>query len=293
MSNPNFYNRAYKLTLLDEQSGKKKEFTQLDIRFSIKKIVLPCRYTAKISILGLPLDEMNDIAALSAYDMLTAAKKFRKRISLEAGYGKELHSVFSGYILMANIQKPPNMWLDMTATNFIDNLDGSVNLSFKEGLTPKDVLTSVLNQMHLTPVNTYTGADATSKRLGPTVINGGWSDVFKKLNDLADWNIYYDNGVVFVVDQPFKTTANSKPRKIDRMNGLLTVRNVDYIGCSVQTYLNPNATLSAYMEVESELIKAANGKYWINSITHEGHFRGNEWFTTYDGIRRKDKEEKK
>lgn len=290
MSKHNFYGRSYHLTLTDERTANKKVFTELDIKFSIKKIVFPCRYTAKISILGLPWTEMNDIAATSIYDAPTAARKFRKRVSLTAGYINRETEIFSGYIVMASIQRPPEMWLDMTVVNFIDNLDGNVNLSWKDGMTAKMILDETAKKMNIPVAYKYSGLDAINNELGPTVINGGWLSVFQKLDKLANWNVYYDNGFIFVVDQPFKTRYNENPRTINQENGLLKVKNVDLIGCSVQTYLDSTASMSAYMNVDSQLMPVANGKYWINSITHEGHFRGNEWFTTYDGIRRKEKE---
>ena len=285
MSNKNIYQRSYHLTIVDELTGVSKTYTNLDIKFRIKKVMAPTRYTAKISVLGLSWETMNNISATSLYDITTAAQKLKKRIILKAGYVDNEVEIFGGYIVAATIQSPPDMWLNMTVCNYVDFAEGSKSLSYGAGMTAKQIAFAVSDSLKIPIVYKCKNQEAATTKLGPTVISGNWSAIFKRLQKLASWEVFYDNGFIYIADNSFADLSNELELTFNKRTGLIKVNSIDFISCSITTFLNQNANLSNIMNVESELMPVVNGKYRIFTKEYFGHFRGKEWYSTFYGMR--------
>lgn len=278
MSNAAFYKRSYHLTFTDEVTGVSKTYTDLDIKFNISRMIVQAKMEASIDVLGLSWNTINEITATSIMSP-PEARQLRKRVTLTAGYDGNEMALFTGYISYAICDPPPEMWLHMKADNYNEDVSSQYQLSIAKGTRLKDVFNYAANKIGFQPKWEYTGDNKECSEM--LITCNSKTGVIKAVNDLADWMVFYDNQFLFACDNRDKASIGT----VNRNTGLIRVNKVDYVGVAFQTWIRNEYPLAAYVNLESELIPAANGKYFIVSKTFNGHYRGNEWFTIYDCIR--------
>lgn len=275
MSNKAFYNRSYHLTFTDEVTGFTRTYTELDIKFSLKRAIIQAKNEASIDILGLSWDMINELTATSIMSPISA-RQLRKRVTLTAGYEGNEAAIMTGYIVHATCDPPPEMWLHLVVDNYVEDVHDVYNISISQGVRLKDLFMYACKQIGFQPKWEYTGDNKVCSSWN--VSCGNKTSVIKYLNELANWHVFEDNQFLYAVDYVPKKNAGT----VNRRTGLIRVTNVDYIGVAFQTWIRNDYPLASNINLESELVPAASGKYWIYTKEFKGHYRGNEWFVTYD-----------
>lgn len=278
MSNGRFFKRSYHLTFTDEVTGKSRTYTELDIKFNIKKMICQHKYEAKISILGLSFQTINEITATSIMSPIVA-RQLKKRVTLTAGYDGNETALFTGYIVHAVCGTPPEMWLHITADNYVEDVQEVYKFNSKKGIPLLTVFKNAAKTIGWQPVIWYTGENLPCSEFA---FVGNKTNMVSSLNQLANWEVFNDGQFLYAVD---KRVDKDSIGVVERKSGLIRVTNVDYVGASFQTWLRNDYPLARSVELKSELIPAANGKYRIYEKEYNGHYRGGEWFTIYHGIR--------
>lgn len=282
MSNKRYFKRSYHLRLKDELTGNTKDFSSIDIKFHVNRMVAQQKIEATIDILGLTVDSINLLTATSVMSP-TTARQYKKRITLTAGYeGNEVH-IFSGYVTSASVDQPPEMWVHIKADNIFEDIHEVFDISCSPDMTAHEIFEYCAKQMGMTPKDDTTF----SKNVKP----GGLSTIGTKTNIIQqltllcpNWQVFFDNGLLYAVDTSLE--AREVVGCVCADTGLLAVSGVTYLGCDVVTWLANDYPLSQWIEVKSQLMPSANGKYRIMTKEFKGHFRGKEWYTTYHTIRR-------
>ena len=73
---------------------------------------------------------------------------------------------------------------------------------------------------------------------------------------------------------------------ISQDNGLLGIGNIDIAGAKIVHRLNDNFPILSWVKLDSRLIESANAKpYFVTSVHHTGHLRGEKWQTEIELIR--------
>lgn len=281
MSSKAFFNRSYHLTITDELTKKSRTYTELDIKFSVKRPVGPCKVEAHISILGLSAQTINELTAVSIMAPVQAFQK-KKRITLTAGYEGNETAIFTGYITHAVCDPPPNMWLHITAYTFSEDVQEVFKCSLKNGTKLKDAFEYAAKLLGYTPKWEYTGFN---KDVAGWTICGNRTNIIQCLNELASWYVFVDGQFLYAVDKHIKYRQSAVSGSLDRKNGLIRVLDVNYYGATFQTWLRNDVPLARFVKLVSELIPSASGVYNIYEKEYRGHFRGDEWFTIYSGKR--------
>lgn len=286
MSSKRFFKREYKLVIEDGQSGETYILTNLDIKFKAQKYVACVKFEAQIDILGLSKDVVNSLVATSLYDPHSVVTKLRKHIVLKAGYAGSLVDVFDGYVVHASVDSPPNMWVHLTVNNFIEDVHDVYDISCSKDMTINAVFDYVAQRFGWTPRNETT--TSVMFHAGAFNVLGTKSKVMKQLQlMMPQWRIFYDNGLLYAVDKDSMDDKKKQYQKINRESGLLSVSGIDLVGGNFTTWLANDVPLSRWIDVESELYKPASGLYRVISKQFVGHFRGREWYTTYECLRNK------
>lgn len=281
MANQRFFKRSYHLKIQDEQAGTTKDLSALDVKFHVHRMVGQHKFEADIDILGLSAESINSITATSVMSPVSARSQ-RKKIILSAGYENAEVAIFSGYIVSAYTDSPPQMWLHIKADNYLEDNNHTIyDISLEEDVKLFDILEYVGKQIGCVVINKSTQSN---NPVGGFYYFGTQTDIVSGLSDLADWEVFVDNGFLYAVDRIGSSDGNMK---VNRHTGLLATSSVTYIGADMTMFLQEPCALGQSVELESELMPSASGKYRIISLEFTGHFRGEKWYTILHGIRQR------
>lgn len=280
MSSSRFFKRTYELTITDEASGWSKTFTDLDIRFNIKRYKTQTAFKAEIGVLGLSHEDINRIS-VTATSMWYEALRMRKTITLSAGYDGNNSLIFKGFIVNAVPTSPPEMWLNMTAVNYTDIGGPVYQITMAKGSTLADIANYVAYRLDM-PINADMFTQGNVRTNGMTVI-GGKTEVLSALKKVyRNWNVYEDLGILVVTDQPLDASKGGNV-EFSLKSGLLSLSNVTFYGVDVTTFLQDVPMFTNSFSVKSEMIPSANGTYKLIGKEFVGHYRGREWFSKFIG----------
>jgi len=127
--------------------------------------------------------------------------------------------------------------------------------------------------------------------------SGTVSELIKKLNDLDPQKMlkfYIDNRkdekkdfLVVKAKAAVDESGNSGQKMkttnlqyLDVKHGLIGLPSlVQGNNLRCRSLLSPNLKMLDWVKMESTIIPKMNGYWQINEVTHNGHFRGNEWYT--------------
>lgn len=284
MSSSFFYKRTYSLTITDELSGWSRTYTELDIKFQIKRAITQTAFQSTISILGLSVEDINRLT-VTATSMFSDAMRMRKKVELSAGYNGDNTLIYRGYIVSATVTSPPEMWLTMTAVNYYDVGDELGDHYIVKGTKLVDVIDYFANVMDMVPnTSKFSKGDLKINGFSTT---GGKSNIIRDLNALYNgWVVYEDLGNLIATDLKYNKMDDQEEEavELDRNNGLLAISNVTFYGVQVTTFLQDIPLFASRFRLTSELMPSANGIYRIKEREFIGHYRGNEWFSKFTGV---------
>lgn len=256
----------------------------LDFKFDIK-YAGDIAVTFKVGILGLGKET---IQRLTVWNLAQAMSRARK-IAVYAGYEKDglARPIATGIITQAIPTCPPEMWL-----NF-DCIIGSASFDPMPGKCIRgDRRKDILSYLGYLNGKTMTRWDAT--KVDPNGIVERFyvdkSPVFmlQRFADDQNISIYFEDDVIVAADRYawLDEKKANKPEKINIDTGLLAIGNIDLVGATIRTRLNLMAKLMSWVYLESKIMPSSNNLYYVICKRHVGQYRGKDWFTELQMIRR-------
>ena len=96
---------------------------------------------------------------------------------------------------------------------------------------------------------------------------------------------YIDNETL-IVDYENFSEAEGQSRthhKIDKNNGMIGLPEITKAGtiANITTLLKPEILVGDVIDLESVMIKKANGQYNVIGISYVGDFRGEKWYSMF------------
>lgn len=260
--------------VLEIQTDNKtvKTFDGLNVNFNISKQASAVTPSGRIIVANLTMEDVVNITTIAG--TYTNVKK-RKKVRLYAGYDDDIGMIFEGDITTAApITEPPDVWLQIEATNgFFDN-NRVVSKTIKEKTSIKNVASQVASWLDV-PLQWFATA---SKTVNLFSGSGSAGQFIRKLNALGDILAFKDEDGLVVLD--LKDPKRGITNEVSKETGMIGIPKADNNGIRVDVLLNPHLKLGQTINLKSGLIPSINGKYWIYGLTHSGSLRDNEYVTT-------------
>lgn len=249
-----------------------KTFDGLNVNFNISKQANSVTPSGRIIVANLTMDDVVNITTISG--TYTDVQK-RKKVRLYAGYEDDIGMIFEGDITSAApITEPPDVWLQIEATNgFFDN-NRVVSKTIKDKTTIKDIAEQVSSWLKV-PLQWLSTAN---KVVNMFSISGSAGQFIRKLNALGDIIAFKDEDGLVVLDS--KNPNRRITTEVSKETGMIGIPKADNNGIRVDVLLNPHLKLGQTINLKSGLIPSLNGQYWIYGLTHSGSLRDNEYVTT-------------
>ena len=255
----------------------------LDFKFDIQYTGdVATRFTC--GILGLGMDT---IQRLTVWNFAQAMSRQRK-IAIYAGYEKDglARQVAYGIITRAIPTSPPEMWLNFEC------LIGSPSFDPSDGKCLKDKTVAEILDV-LAKMNSFDSRwDAKTvpptKKVKHFYVGEAPVWLITKFASRIGVLIYTDGSTLVAADK-YAWLTNEVVKAEDVINvysGLLAIGNIDLKGATIQCRLNTKARLMTWIRVESVIMPSANNNYYVIAKRHVGHYRGKEWYTELQMIRR-------
>jgi hypothetical protein len=110
---------------------------------------------------------------------------------------------------------------------------------------------------------------------------GSQTQLLEALAKLGGGIPFLDNGKLVVVsEQDPAIQTGVLVKEISEASGMIGIPKVDYIGAEIKMLLDTTIKRGDTVHLTSNRIPAASGYYRVYHIRHEGHLRGEEWYTT-------------
>lgn len=246
--------------------------------------------TFTCSILGLTREHVN---ALTVWDKGQAIQK-KRYIEVYAGYasnGSDMSKpIFAGYVMNAIPTSPPEMWMNFECIRAWDKDQCITGVGTMRDASPRQILEKIAEVMEL-DFNLTSFMSSTIK----------WDDekytfAFdgkKKVQLTYDFAHQFNcicidqNGTVVAADRrEWLKAPKHIASEVSQDTGMLAVGNVDINGAKIVHRLNNTFELLSWVDVKSRLIPKMGARpYFVRSMRHTGHLRGDKWQTELNLIR--------
>lgn len=258
----------------------------LDFKFSGEKYG-SIYVNFEVSILGLNASTINDLTVWNPAEAISASR----RIEVYAGYenGGIANPIFEGIIIEAIPTNPPEMWLNFKCMKLASGTTDASGEVSMPGMIIGDMIGNIFtNIAHEFGLNA--GWDC-NKPTYDTIVNfdysGSRGKICEKFAQTFDITVYEEDGTLWAKN---KREQCEDPQglilPVNINNGLLGLTNVTLVGADIKMRLNDKSKLMSWVRLESKLIPKANGLYYVIRKKHTGHFRGEEWFTELQTLRK-------
>lgn len=267
---------------IETADGQRARFDGLDVKFTIKKSANAVMNRAEISIANLSMERVYNLTTFMS-PFLNEAK--RKTAQIHAGYVKntgdeDVPLIFQGEITRALPSMPPDVWLNCEARSGFYNNQNVVSLSLNGQTTVKDICAKAARELGLKLNYTAT----TNKSVAGFSHSGGATNMLERINELGGVIAFEDDGELKVMDVD-KPETSDYVRVLNRHSGLIGIPQPDNMGLKMKMLLDPTFKVGDRVELESEMLKKANGVYWCYALTHSGSLRDTEFYTEIEAKR--------
>jgi len=260
--------------ILEIQTDDKtvKTFDGLNVNFNVSKQASEVTPYGRIVVANLTMEDVVNITTIVG--TYTNVKK-RKKVRLYAGYDDDVGLIFEGDITSAApITEPPDVWMQIEATNgFFDN-NRVVSKTIKDKTPIKNVAEQIANWLKV-PLQWMA---TTNKVINLFSASGSAGQFIRKLNNLGDILAFKDEEGLIILD--LKNPKRKTTTEVSKNTGMIGIPKADNNGIRVDVLLNHHLKLGQTIDLKSELIPSINGKYWIYGLTHSGSLRDNEFVTS-------------
>lgn len=246
--------------------------------------------TFKCSILGLTREHIN---ALTVWDKGQAIKR-KRYLEVYAGYssnGDDMNKpIFAGYVMNAIPTSPPEMWMNFECIRAWDKDQCVTNVGTMRNASPREILQKIAEILELD--FNLTSFMASSISWDKKEYSFGFSGK-KKTQLTYDFAHQFNcicidqNGTLIAADKrEWLKAPRHITREISQDTGMLAVGNVDIAGAKIVHRLDNTFALLSWVDVKSRLIPNMDARpYFVRSIRHIGHLRGEQWQTEIELIR--------
>lgn len=254
------FQRNYRITIDLNDGGQaiviEPPFT---IDFSIQRNSLASPNTMSLNIYNLsPATRSNifqDRYILGTY----------KRIIVEAGYGDNISTIFSGAIFQASsVLRGTEVVTNITARDgFFDIANTTSYRTIEAGQTNREVISSLAGDFEFISQGEIGGVEKTINRA--VVLEGNTYNNIKK----------YSEGDVYVDLEKMHVLSNNQVLSdavfvLNAETGLLETPERQDTYLSVTSLFEPRIKVGQIVEIESEISPIYNGQYKAVGVTHQG-----------------------
>lgn len=246
-----------------------------------------------VSILGLSLETINRIAVANP----KKSNIRMRRIEVHAGYEKDniARPLMTGYIYNAIPTNPPEMWLNiqcMSITNLLFRLvDKPVEIASEDmkDLFEKGLARAIGHEGKLKwNVEKQIPLPKDSKDdLFSFIVDGMKCEALQKFGQKFGVTVASVKDRIVAVDQGSQLLKPSGSiQTIDLEHGLIGMNDITFYGCKIDRRLDDTVGYNDWVRLKSQIVGLASDDYRVTGITHTGHFRGKEWTTTLECLRK-------
>ena len=285
------FSRMYNLVFTAEDGSTLNIFTKqggyhaLDIKFDVDRALGALTTNGRISVLGLTKEHIKPFADMAGY--VIGGRQGKMNIKLTAGYyegGFKEVEIYNGGIKDVEITKPPDIWLNLTvneAWRYTEPIKDP-SLIYNEDKYKVEYVAASVVEKYGYRFKSYVDNEVSKTQVPafPLDKDTTFLDALSKLQDIADWYLFAREGIVYAYP---KDIAMDVPGtiKVDNEHGLVGVSGINGINADVTTFLQDQHPDLCKMKLTSITNPGANGTYRIMRKRFHGHFRGDEWYTTY------------
>lgn len=256
------FQRNYRLTVQADDGELITIESPLTLNFSIERSTMSSINSAQMTVLNLS----KKVRSRIFQDRFGNVQY--KRVVLQAGYGKQLSTVFIGNIFQANSFRNGN-----DIVTFIDARDGgfdttgSITSRTVEGGTVKETVSSLIAEFDNVTEGKIGTIEGEFKK--PVVLDGNTFELIKKYTkgrafiDLEELNVLGDNEVI-EGDVPLLTSAN----------GLLSTPRREDAYLTVETIFEPRIVMGQLLGIKSDIASEFDGQYKVIGVKHQGVISG-------------------
>lgn len=249
-----------------------KRLDGVEVKFSVDKTMSAVMNKANIEICNLT---SADIEYLTAYTSQFLVLQERKRIRIYAGYEEDgVGLIFDGDIVEAIPTSPPERWLKCKAlSGYYANKD-TISETLAGDIPVATVCYSCADLLGIPLIYEATSV----KKVSDFSFTGDKQKIIRELNEIGDITAYEDDGSLVVLDkgQPRGTLPI---RRIGEDSGLIGIPKPDAMGVSLQVFLDNALKIGQQIYLESKIIPACSGIYYIYELQHTGDLRGQDFYT--------------
>ncbi len=251
------FNRTYKLDIFTPEGTQITIQPPFTIKFSVKRNTLASANKATITITNLGESTRNQI-----YKDRYKFDQYWK-VTLQAGYGDSLSTLFIGSMYEAYSVKVKNEWL--TTIDCFDGMqaiqNGSVNTTISKDSTVKSVFDEALSNLPQVQPGSVS-LDEAEKQARGCALFGNSLEIMEQITGKTP---YIDNGRVYLLDD---NEILPKPvLKLDSSDLLETPRRRETF-LTIKAIFQPEAHVGRVYEIESKE-KKYSGQYKVMGLTHD------------------------
>lgn len=256
-----------------EFPGDTLTFEGLSIYATGRKYVATLQNTCECTIMNLTKEHRNYI--LSRTSPLNVP---RQLIRMSLNVGRESYgafTLFSGYIQQSRATQPPDIGITLIAlTNGFE-----VGTILSDNQSPLTQLSAIAAQV-ASNNNLTLDFQATDKQIENYSYNGAAAYQIQDLNEMGDIIAFVDNDVLTVVNAG--SGNNNGVRLINAATGMVGIPQFSEKGVIIKMMIDNTVQLGNTIQLESEMLPAANGEYIVQGIYYEVASRDQAFFYTLD-----------
>lgn len=254
----------------------------LNVRFNIVKMRGVMQNKCTVAICNLKKEQVEYLTTINAWDI---PQNQRKVLRVWAGYKdyngvENVGLIFQGDIIRAFPTARPDVWLECNClSGYLNQLKtGKLEIKGKVDMSvifQKAAELMGLKLQYLTTVK---------KKVNGFFYAGSLTGIIKKLVALSSKiAVYQEDDSLIVEDyEPEKTDKDLEGKEVrtyNQFSGMIGIPEPDPTGVKIKVLLDPTLKCGEPIKLESELIPAANGVYWIYTIKHYGELRGTAFYS--------------
>ena len=255
----------------------------LDYRFDIKYAGdIAAKFT--VGILGLSRETIQRLTVWNKAHALTRARK----IAVYGGYEKDgvERPLAEGIIVQAIPTSPPEMWLNFEC--LVGRMDydpqkshcvkNATRAFLLELLAKKNGLAS---RWDAKKVNGNTRVSRFYFKTSPAWMINVFASTFGV-------HVYIDGNTLVAVDRNawMDDSVVNNAEEVGPQTGLLNIGNIDLKGATIRRRLDVRSRLMTWIRLVSKIMPSASNSYFVIGKRHVGQFRGQDWYTELQMIRR-------
>lgn len=286
----------------DENGNEKFHKTfenNISVRFNFQKYIGTSFFGyGKVSICGLDKATTETLTTICSEEQ---ALKERKQIRVEAGYEDTKKTlIIDGSILSAVPTMPPDIWIDCLVLNGYERQQEMKSVSVKGSFNIKELAEIIAKQIGVkNGVICRIDNDVYGKRFYQrktqnislidtveNILNVISQNYSVEEGDMYGVPVAYIDNETLIVDYENFSEAEGQSRthhKIDKNNGMIGLPEITKAGtiANITTLLKPEILVGDVIDLESVMIKKANGQYNVIGISYVGDFRGEKWYSMF------------